>query len=395
MKLCVLMALMPGICLALEGNLGDEQAGIFYTITHLHPATYIVLFLIFVLSVANLIYQGWLPGSRRSFSGLMDLRSKLASTGSDLRNSLRRARRPHRGGVAEPRAPQVAAGGPDTGVVGERRVVKQVEKTGSSGATPLDGINHPLPSFSTREESRSGAAPTTSETSEREVSSPQFKFASAVEAPGPEEIERRNRERLVVTGSVSDPDGKGIASVIVYLTDEEGNRLGQSCRSMAETGEFKVQVNQPGRYLLKGYKRGFFMEETDPQPLPIESGKIEGYVLRMAPEECVISGKVLFARIEEAAPHLEVRCVDEAGEVWRAARVSSSGEYRIDGLPFDFRCFLEVRAADGMLLCGSESFSTGSHKEIHRDLTIPPSLVPPDNRSKDTHPFRGHLSADL
>ena len=137
------------------------------------------------------------------------------------------------------------------------------------------------------------------------------------------------------------------------------------------------------------------MEETDPQPLPIESGKIEGYSLRMIPQECVIRGKVILAGIAEAAPHLEVRCVDEAGEVWRAARVSSSGEYRIAGLPFDFRCFLEVRAADGTLLWGSESFSTGSQKEIHRDITIPSSLGPPDTRSKDTHPFQGHLSADL
>ena len=72
-----------------------------------------------------------------------------------------------------------------------------------------------------------------------------------------------------------------MASVIVYLTDEEGNRVGQSCRSMPDTGEFKVQVNHPGRYQLHGYKRGFVMGEGEPVLLPIESGKIEGFNLHM------------------------------------------------------------------------------------------------------------------
>jgi hypothetical protein len=164
---------------------------------------------------------------------------------------------------------------------------------------------------------------------------------------------------------------------------------------LVETGEFKVQVNQPGRYILRGYKRGFLMEETDPRPLPIESGKIEGYCLRMIPEECVISGKVIFGGITGAAPHVEVRCVDETGEVWRASQVSPSGEYHIAGLPFDFRCFLEVRAAEGRLLWGSESFSTGNQKEMRRDITIPSPAGPSDTRNEDAHPFQGHVSADL
>jgi hypothetical protein len=391
----ILMALMPGLCMAGERFARDESTGIFYTLTHLHPAAYILLFLIFVVSVANLMYQGWLPSSRRSLSGFMDLGSKLASTGTGLRKSLWNWEKPHPGRGGEPRSAPVAAKVPDPGVVSERRVVKQAEPSGRAEVTPLEGINHPLPSFSTREESAPGGPPPAEEAPEAEAVSPQFKFTSAVEAPAPEEIERRNRERLVVTGSVNDPDGKGISSVIVYLTDEEGNRLGQSCRSMVETGEFKVQVNQPGRYILRGHKRGFLMEETDPRPLPIESGKIEGYCLRMIPEECVINGKVIFGGIAGAAAHVEVRCVDESGEVWRASRVSSSGEYHIAGLPFDFRCFLEVRAEDGRLLWGSESFSTGNQKEMRRDITVSSPHGPSDTRNEDAHPFQGHVSADL
>ncbi len=75
----------------------------------------------------------------------------------------------------------------------------------------------------------------------------EFKFASAVDVPTAEELMRREKEQMVVSGAVTDASGKGMGSVIVYLTDLEGNRVGQSCRSAPETGEFKVLINEPGK----------------------------------------------------------------------------------------------------------------------------------------------------
>ena len=41
---------------------GEEQIGIFHTITHLHPVAYVILFLVFVLWVLTMVYQGRLSG---------------------------------------------------------------------------------------------------------------------------------------------------------------------------------------------------------------------------------------------------------------------------------------------------------------------------------------------
>ena len=38
----------------------DPRVGLFYALTHLHPLAYFILFLIFALSVVNLVVQGWI-----------------------------------------------------------------------------------------------------------------------------------------------------------------------------------------------------------------------------------------------------------------------------------------------------------------------------------------------
>lgn len=65
----LVILLIPTLCLAFapglarlslaSEHLGKHQAprGLFYSITHMHPVVYLILFLIFVLSVLNLYYQ--------------------------------------------------------------------------------------------------------------------------------------------------------------------------------------------------------------------------------------------------------------------------------------------------------------------------------------------------
>jgi len=237
--------------------------------------------------------------------------------------------------------------------------------------TPLDGVNHPLPSFSHTASSSNDMAGETERPLRKKAPSTQFKFTSAVDLPSPEEMERREREKLVVSGTVRGLEGKGISSVMVFLTDQEGNRVGQSCRSIPETGEFKVQVNEPGHYVIQGYKRGFIMESEGPLNLPIESGKIDGYVLRMIPEGCMVHGKVVFSGNAPETTGIEVRCINERGTLTRSDKLNSSGAFKIYGAPFDSQCFLEVRASAGELLAASESFATGRKREIYHEIVIP------------------------
>jgi len=259
----------------------------------------------------------------------------------------------------------------DDAILGPVRRVRKAGKTLSSSPTPLDGINHSLPSFSRSDANGSPVSKIVDKDPKTGSSSNRFKFSSAVNLPSPEELARRDKEKLVVSGTVKGPDEKGIPSVIVYLADEKGNRMGQSCRSMPNTGEFKVQVNQPGRYILHGHKRGFVVENTGPSVLPIESGKIEGLTLKMIPDGCLVHGRVIRDRAEQTIGDLEVSCVVDGGGMIRSARTGSSGEFTIYGIPVASRAVLEIRGQDGELMAASDAFETGRLREIHYDVAIP------------------------
>jgi hypothetical protein len=175
----------------------------------------------------------------------------------------------------------------------------------------------------------------------------------------------------VVSGTVKGVDGKGIASVLVYLSDEGGNRLGQSCRSLPDTGEFKVQINESGRYVLNAYKRGLTMETPVPPVLPVESGKIEGYSLQMIPEGCLVHGKVLTEEGGEPPEGLKVTCIRKGGDFSRSEPIGPAGEFRFFGVPHDSEYVLEVRGPDGVLLSSSAPIETSRKREVSCEIQIP------------------------
>jgi len=212
----------------------------------------------------------------------------------------------------------------------------------------------------------------------------EFKFSSAVDVPSREEVERREKTQLVVSGAVHGPDGKGMSSVIVYLTDTTGNRVGQSCRSMPETGEFKVLIGEPGQYVLRGYKRGFVMEVSEPVLLPIESGKIEGYNFRMIPEGCLVSGKLVASDTGEELAGYEVTCACATSESVRTAITDSTGQFRIQGVPAKLECYLEISDHDGNLLMRSSPFQTVQKKEHYVEIRIPRTQEASDSASGES-----------
>jgi len=272
----------------------------------------------------------------------------------------------------------------ENGVVSVPRRVQEVDGAAVSNIpTPLEGTNHPLPDFAAKFEARSGS-PRKSETrSQKEASASDFKFSSAIDLLSREEMERREKDQFVVSGSVVGPDGEGIPDVLVFLTDVEGNRVGQSCRSIPETGEFKVLANEPGKYVLNGHKRGLIVESSDPLVLPIESGRLDGYSFCMIPEGCVVHGKVAIEAPETGHGGLEVRCVCSENSFYRAGTTDSVGAFRVTGVPINSQCVVEVWDKDGNLLASSEAFDTARKKEIHLDLTIS-SLSLTDNATSNS-----------
>ncbi len=276
----------------------ESSKGFFYSATHMPALAYLFLGLVFILSVINLFYQGyWLHrgAGLRKLSELFSRdrrKSGVNSVFSHGRNDkhdkslLGKSRESEYYGYVKTVSGSSVMGVSKnrTGVGGEAQ---------DATPTPLDGINHPIPQFSTVTLRKQGEPRLFEQSPESKSASSDFRFASAVELPSQTEIERREKEQLIVSGHVRGVDSKGLSSVIVYLTDLKGNRLGQSCRSLPDTGEFKVLAAEPGKYLLNAYKRGYVVEGESSMTLPIESGKIEGFTFRMAPEGCKVNGMVI------------------------------------------------------------------------------------------------------
>ena len=268
-----------------------------------------------------------------------------------------------------------------------RRVAKGSDPgTAVNIPTPMEGVNHPLPQFAAVGEAQTGTPRILERETDQKPPSQEFKFSSAVDLLSQEEMERREKDQLVVSGTVKGPDGHGIASVMVYLTDQAGNRVGQSSRSARDTGEFKVLVNEPGRYTLTGYKRGFIMESSEPVILPIESGKIEGFNFRMMPEGCLVHGRVLVEGETAGAPDLEVTCICGDGAFSRSDRTDPAGEFRISGVPLASKCFIEAYGIDGEVLARSAPFETLHKKEVYRKMVIPPLPSSQKTSSVDLEP---------
>lgn len=364
---------------------GEDRVGFFFTLTHLHPAAYGLLFIIFLLSMANLLFQYGAEFFLKPIDFLLSLIGK-PSHGAPARPVLKGLKLSSLNGSDQTRQRMRPSSGrrPSDG----SEVVAQVRKTTSSGPrtkppTPLDGVNHRLPQFPSRTSPAAGA-PRVSHARPETKAPMEFKFSSAVDVPSREEIERREKTQLVVSGTVLGPDGKGMSSVIVYLTDTTGNRVGQSCRSMPDTGEFKVLIGEPGQYVLRGYKRGFVMERAEPVRLPIESGKIEGYNFRMIPEGCLVSGKLVASHIGEELAGYEVKCACKTSESARTAITDSTGQFRIQGVPAKMECCLEISDQDGNLLMRSSPFQTVQKKEHYVEIRLPKPYEPSDSASGES-----------
>jgi hypothetical protein len=366
---------------------GEDQGGWLYAVTHLHPVTYGILFLIVVLSAVNLVVQG----KSAPFQGPLRLVTRISawlsnrSAGGLVLRGLKGVRLPRaqqRDGRHAPEA-RVPVRQPVVDEIGPVRRVSQTELDAASAAapTPLDGVNHLLPVLAARPQSVSTSIGATESASEAKPVSQEFRFTSAVEIPSMEELGRREKLSLSVSGCVRTQDGKGIGAVIVFLTDEAGKRVGQSCRSADDTGEFRVLINQPGNYALAGYKRGYAMESSEPLVLPIESGKIEGFHFRMVEDGCVIRGRLVSDEQTVSPADYEVTCVCKRDQFSRAVTTDPDGEFRIVGVPSNSECFLEVRDRQTTLLLRSSVFETVQKRELVVDIALPH-----DERTRTSQP---------
>jgi len=389
-------SMAPDSLYAVQSASGEAGATWFFRLTHLPLAVYVILFLIFILSVLNLWYQSWRAVERigpRSLSDLLkDLwRGRFESSVARMgRHAAHRPRgkRHHQSSFRMGSEAVVVSE-----VVGAPRLSSQAPAHNDHDLipTPLNGIDHPLPRFEHsatggRDHKEKAAAGT-----EQDGKSVSFKFSSAVDVPTQEEIDRRDKAQLVVSGFVTGPDGRGLPSVLVYLTDLEGNRVGQSCRTLAETGEYKVLVNEPGKYILRAHKRGMMMENTDGVSLPMESGKIEGLNFSMIPDGCVVKGRVLLSDTLEPVPHTAIRCRSRLGDYTGESVSDADGYFSIVGAPPNCECYVEVIDASGRRVHATEQFETVQKNQVSLDIRLKqaPSSPVGSNRPSAAVPKMG------
>jgi hypothetical protein len=371
------------LCYASQYAAAEGRSDILHRITHLPMAAYLVMFLVVILAVANLIYQGWISKNPLSLPGLGRNPEDKNDAPSMRKRKVpapertRTAASAHAGNLRI-----VGIDAPASEIVGIRRVEEEpAPPVAAEKPTPLEGVDHPLPDLAAQTRQPPGA-PRTVDPNTPVIKPAMFRFTSAVEVPSREEVQRREKEKLVVAGSVRHTDGTGLASVLVYLTDEKGRRVGQSARSREDTGDFKVIANEPGRYKLEAYKRGFVVESNEPMFLPIESGRIEGYMFRMAPEGCAVQGKILGYSAQTVGSALTVRCLDEEDHFSRNTSVDSSGGFKIEAVPPSTECILEVVDPQGMVIARSLPFSTRNQKDVSQEIRLPSQTFPNENKTE-------------
>ena len=362
---------------------GKERLGLFYAITHLPMFAYGTLFLIFCLSAINLLLQ--IIFSRDWPTRLLDLFYPKGVTIHPIRGFPKKPG--YRHGSREQGTHKTTTGPRYDGVVAVRTITKDRDQSTLFPPTPLDGSNHRLPKFGPMMDQSSVEAPSLKKD---EPKLPPFReiIYSAVDVPSQEELKRREKQRLVVSGSVIGPDGKPLESAVVYLADVDGNKVGQSCRSNDENGFFKVLVNEAGTYLVHAYKQGYAMADDKPKPVPVQSGKVDGLVVKLVSQECLIKGRAILEDGNLPLPDIEIKCVCRSEGFVGTSRTDEGGNFRLPNVPMNSECYLEAIDQSGNILAKTNGFETVQKKQLYKDIRIPLVQSGSDNDSSEVfNPF--------
>ncbi len=364
------------------------ETGLLYTITHLHPTIYVILFCVFVLSAINLAVQNRLVTRIQTLLKLTfwgNISRDRANPGGFIQ-SFGDSNRPKtfRKSIRGPESYRMSKEPLKDGIVSVRPASHQSSAPTLDGIpTPLDGEDHPIPEFGVSSKAKSKTSRNSEAEREKSLSTKEFRFSSAVDLPSPEEIERRDKEKIVVSGRVIDPSDDGLATAVVYLVDKDGNKMGQSCRTNGESGSYRVQSNESGAHSINVYKRGYVMNSAGPIKLPAKSGKIEGFDISMIPEGCLIHGKVV--SLNDLAPlsGLTVNCACRSEQFKLSTTTNSDGVFQAFGAPLNSECEIQVLSGDGKLLLSSKPFETVQKKQIFMELKVENPAVLKDETATD------------
>lgn len=380
----LLCGLLFSVCFSANVPIpGKERAGLFYAITHLPLFAYGILFLIFCLSAINLLLN--IKLGRDWPTRLLGL---LHEKGITIHRVGSVSRMPgYRHGSREQGTHKKTTRPQNNGVISVRKISEEGYQSSLFPPNPLDGTNHRLPKFGPISEQRSVEVPSIEKDEPESSTVREFRLSSAVNVPSQEELERREKQWLVVSGSVIGPDGKPLESAVIYLTDVDGNKIGQSCHSNAESGFFKVLVHEAGTYQLHAYKRGYAMADDKPTSVPVQSGRVDGFVVNLVSQSCLIQGRAILEDVNSPLPDLEIKCICRSEGFVGTTRTDRGGNFSLSNVPMNSECYLEAIDQSGTILVKTNRFETGQ-KQLYKDIRI--SVVqsgPDDDSSEVFNPF--------
>ena len=113
------------------------------------------------------------------------------------------------------------------------------------------------------------------------------------------------------------------------------------------------------------------MSGNGPMALAVESGKIEGLVINMVRQGCIIQGRAILEEVGLPATDVLINFVCEGEAVRETARTDNLGQFRLSNAPMNSECFLEASSLDGNILARTDPFNTEQKKQIYKDITIP------------------------
>ena len=380
-------ALISGLlfseCFAEDVSIPDKgRFGLFYSVTHLSTFAYVILFLIFCLSSINLLLQ--IKFGCDWATRILGLLYPKGVTIHPIRGFPKKPDIRH--GSKEQGAHKTTIGRHD-GVVAIRTIPKDGDQSALFPRTQLDGSNHRLSNFGPMMDQRSVGAPSLIKDDPK---LPPFKeiISSAADVPSQKELKRGENQRLVVSGAVIGPDDKPLESAVVYLADVDGNKVGQSCRSNAGKGFFKVLVNEAGTFLVHAYKQGYAMADDKPKPVPIQSGRVDGLVVKLVSQECLIKGQAVLQDENLPLPDIEIKCVCRSKGFVRTSRTDEGGHFRLPNVPMNSECYLEAIDKSGNILVKTNGFETVQKKHLYKVIRIPVVQSVSDNDSSEVfNPF--------
>jgi hypothetical protein len=366
----ILTLAVPGAGLSQDLAPGEENIGLFYYMTHLHPVAYFILFLIFLLSVANLYYQYVTPGGALYEGPHSGTHGNQESAGEEP-------------GFEEDEydydqgsySDFKALDQPAETIVAVRKIAPEEAMTGDQNVpTPLEGVDHPLPSFPGPPQQ-----PLDNEVeaeNEADVDDgtfkPQFIFSSMISPKAAMSPSQTPQEELRVQGFVISPNDEPIAGALVFLIDEQGKRIGQSSRSQPNSGEFTAIAQEPGNYRINAHKRGMRLAHRKPIDLNQRSGEINDLYVRMVEEGCQIKGRIIKSADTDldAMVKLQVRCKTSETGFTRTVRPSRDGVYSIPAVPESDSCILELRDESGNLITQTDPFETIDGGEVNLEFEL-------------------------